>query len=189
MDKQQAAELIADSIIEDIGMRDCFAPIVQDLSPAAYEGMRKSWLDRILCVLNGGTIPPRTNALYVIHPYRMASGLWAFDDVTRGLVAEPFVTSASQILDMLANSVGERDNVNVVFSDQPFQDHQHVFRLASGGDREFGGSVYANDQLGLEGWLCPALLKYFPQPPESLYVAAFPTKFDEEADLAHKEHV
>ena len=33
---------------------------------------------------------------------------------------------------------------------------------------EMGGNVYR--WKGMEGWLCPALLRYFPQAPEKLYV-------------------
>ena len=34
--------------------------------------------------------------------------------------------------------------------------------------QEYGGNWYCDD-AGNEGWLCPALLKYFDVPPERLY--------------------
>jgi hypothetical protein len=35
---------------------------------------------------------------------------------------------------------------------------------------EGGGNWYYAPQLDMEGWLCPALLKYFPEPPKRLFV-------------------
>lgn len=39
-----------------------------------------------------------------------------------------------------------------------------------------GGAVYEAEFQGarLVGWLCPALLKYFPSPPDRIYVAIEP---------------
>ena len=41
--------------------------------------------------------------------------------------------------------------------------------------RRFGlpcraGHVYYAEHLGLEGWLCPALLRYYPEAPKQLFV-------------------
>ena len=35
---------------------------------------------------------------------------------------------------------------------------------------ESGGNIYHAEKLKLEGWLCPALLRYFPEAPKQLYV-------------------
>jgi hypothetical protein len=35
-----------------------------------------------------------------------------------------------------------------------------------------GGNWYYSAQLDLEGWLCPALLRYFAEAPKQLYVQA-----------------
>jgi hypothetical protein len=39
---------------------------------------------------------------------------------------------------------------------------------------EYGGSWYQWPETNMEGWLCPALFKYFPEPPSTLYVRAEP---------------
>ncbi len=39
---------------------------------------------------------------------------------------------------------------------------------------EMGGNVYFCEALGSEGWLCPALLKYFEAPPAEIYVQVRP---------------
>ena len=35
---------------------------------------------------------------------------------------------------------------------------------------EFGGNVYSWQEKNIEGWLCPALFKYFDKPPQELFV-------------------
>lgn len=39
---------------------------------------------------------------------------------------------------------------------------------------ETGGSWYRRQETGQEGWLCPALLRYFPEAPRTLYVQVKP---------------
>ena len=37
---------------------------------------------------------------------------------------------------------------------------------------ESGGNWYHCEKFSMEGWLCPALLKYFPRAPREIYVKA-----------------
>jgi hypothetical protein len=55
----------------------------------------------------------------------------------------------------------------LIFSITPFPGYQYRldWRREDG-----GGSWYYSAQLDLEGWLCPALLRYFPEAPKELYV-------------------
>jgi hypothetical protein len=39
---------------------------------------------------------------------------------------------------------------------------------------ESGGNWYYSDRFKMEGWLCPALLKYFPTAPREIYVKIEP---------------
>lgn len=39
-----------------------------------------------------------------------------------------------------------------------------------------GGNWYWNESLGMEGWLCPALFKYFDTAPERIYAQALPKR-------------
>jgi len=41
---------------------------------------------------------------------------------------------------------------------------------------EYGGNWYYSPQFDLEGWLCPALFKYFDTAPRELYGRAEPKK-------------
>ncbi len=40
--------------------------------------------------------------------------------------------------------------------------------------QESGGTWYYSDHYKMEGWLCPALFKYFPTAPREIYVRAEP---------------
>ena len=44
------------------------------------------------------------NALSVIFPYRL-EGVWVFDDAATGLVREPFISGADNILDVLTEHI------------------------------------------------------------------------------------
>jgi uncharacterized protein DUF6717 len=107
------------------------------------------------------------NAINVIVPYKKY-GMWVFDDSRVGLVEEPFVGGADTMIDrVVADIPGAERGFNLIFSATPFPGHQ--FRLDW--RREDGtGNWYYSDKLDQEGWLCPALLRYFSEPPKELYV-------------------
>jgi hypothetical protein len=107
------------------------------------------------------------NSILVIHPYKY-EGVWVFDDPRVGLSQEPFVSGADVILDRMTEGIpGAAAGVTVLFSGQPFPGAQYefVWRRAEG-----GGNWYFSPQFDLEGWLCPALFKYFERAPERLHV-------------------
>ena len=56
-----------------------------------------------------------------------------------------------------------------VFSAQPFPGYQVEVERVS---EELGGAWYRWSQHNRNGWLCPALLNYFPTPPAKLYCRA-----------------
>lgn len=115
-----------------------------------------------------------SNAIRVIHPY-WHQGLLVFDDEAVGLVREPFVAGADTVLEILAESVGPecKERFTLLFSDQPFPGHQAEMRRLH---PEHGGTWYSCDQVGLEGWLCPALFKYYAEAPANLYIQIKPRK-------------
>jgi hypothetical protein len=55
----------------------------------------------------------------------------------------------------------------LIFSSTPFPGHQYRLNWRR---EEGGGNRYYAPLLDMEGWLCPALLKYFPEPPKQLFV-------------------
>jgi hypothetical protein len=54
----------------------------------------------------------------------------------------------------------------LVFSAQPFPGYQVEFEWRR---EEFSGNWYYSSALEMEGWLCPALFKYFDSAPKKIY--------------------
>jgi hypothetical protein len=111
------------------------------------------------------------NALYTIRPYRMGA-VWAFDDLARGLQAEPLVAGMPQMINHLMQLMGiEGDQVTIVFSDRPFPGALHLRKTRP----EDGGAWYRLEEpFAAEGWLCPAMLRYFPEHPQDVYATISP---------------
>jgi hypothetical protein len=107
------------------------------------------------------------NAINIIAPYKYL-GMWVFDDARVGLVQEPFVSGADTMIDRVVATIpGADQGFIMMFSSVPFPGHQ--FRLDWRRNDGSGNWYYAPD-LELEGWLCPALLRYFSEAPKTIYV-------------------
>jgi hypothetical protein len=95
-----------------------------------------------------------------------------FDDERVGLVQEPFVGGADTMIDRVVADIPNAERgFTMIFSAAPFPGHQ--FRLGWRRDGD-GGNWYYAPQFELEGWLCPALLRYFDEAPKELYVQVKP---------------
>jgi len=111
------------------------------------------------------------NAISVIAPYKYL-GMWVFDDEKVGLVHEPFVGDADQIIDRVVNGIPNAEaGFILLFSSTPFPGHE--FRL-SWRRSDGNGNYYYSHAHDMEGWLCPALLKYFAEPPTEIYFQVKP---------------
>ena len=111
------------------------------------------------------------NSLLVIHPYK-SGGVWVFDDPRVGLVQEPFVSGADEIIDRMVEGIPDAESgVTIFFSASPFPRSQHEFAWRR---NEYGGNWYYSREYDLEGWLCPALFKYFELAPKRLYAQVKP---------------
>ncbi len=106
------------------------------------------------------------NSILAIHPYK-TQGLWVFDDARVGLVQEPFVAGADDIIEELSGHIPDAKNgFTILFSAGPFPGAQYEFEWRR---EEAGGNWYYSPDAGAEGWLCPALFKYFERAPAKLY--------------------
>jgi hypothetical protein len=111
------------------------------------------------------------NALTVIQPYK-SNGLWVFDDPAVGLVREPFVAGIPEIIEAAVRDIPDADTgFNLIFSASPFPGQQVELEWLR---EEYGGNWYRWTATGQEGWLCPALFKYFDAAPRRLYAQAKP---------------
>lgn len=113
------------------------------------------------------------NQINTIVPY-VSHGTWVFDDPDVGLKREAFVSGADDIIDLMTTTIPNAERGFVMqFSRKPFPGHQLVLKR---GRREFGGRWYAAPALGTEGWLCPALFRYFRWAPRRIYARFAPLK-------------
>ena len=106
------------------------------------------------------------NAINVIIPYRW-EGMWVFDDERVGLDKEPFVSGADDIIDkMVAGIPDAASGFRLIFSATPFPGSTVELEWSR---EDSGGNWYQVPALGMEGWLCPALFKYFESAPPKIY--------------------
>jgi hypothetical protein len=111
------------------------------------------------------------NAIHVIAPYKHL-GMWVFDDPRVGLVQEPFVAGADTMIDRVVADIPDAARgFTLIFSVTPFPGHQVRLDWLREGD---GGNWYYAEQLGMEGWLCPALFRYFAEAPKQIYIQVKP---------------
>jgi hypothetical protein len=111
------------------------------------------------------------NALMVIFPYRF-NGVWVFDDDRGGLVREPFVSGIPEMIDRIVAHITDAENgFRLLFSASPFPGHQEELTWVR---EEYEGNWYRWHKANLEGWLCPALFKYFDSAPRKIYCAVYP---------------
>lgn len=140
-----------------------------------------------------------TNAITVILPYK-CGGMWVFDDPNVGLRREPFVSGIDKIINTMTQALGITDpekGFRLLFSGSPFPGFNtilthiekdrttHIPGLMKGDKDEFiprveRGDWYFHPETGMEGWLCPALLKYFDEAPARLYI-----KLESDPDADH----
>jgi hypothetical protein len=107
------------------------------------------------------------NTINVISPYKY-HGMWVFDDPRVGLAQEPFVAGADTMIDRVVADIPDADRgFTLMFSSTPFPGHQYRLDWRR---HEADGNWYHSVDLDIEGWLCPALLRYFFEAPKHLYV-------------------
>jgi hypothetical protein len=105
-----------------------------------------------------------------IEPYRY-EGAWVFDDPGVGLVREPFVGGITEMIDRLSAGIPNASRgFRLLFAVHPFTGHQVSLTWVRADPVE--GHWYRADDMGDEGWLCPAMFCYFPTPPSKVYVRA-----------------
>ena len=111
--------------------------------------------------------------MMVIFPYKY-EGCWVFDDESVGLLQEPFVLGIDTMIDLLTADIPDAERgFKVLFSAAKFPGY--TLRLEWKRE-DSGGNWYYSPDYQMEGWLCPALFKYFEEAPKEIYVRAEPIK-------------
>jgi hypothetical protein len=113
------------------------------------------------------------NAISVLFPYKY-EGMWVFDDPDVGLRREPFVLGIDEMINHFVAEIPDAEKgFKLLFSPTPFPGQMIKLEWRR---EEYGGNWYYCPQLNIEGWLCPALFKYFDSAPAEIYAKAEPKK-------------
>ena len=113
------------------------------------------------------------NSLFVLRPYKQ-QGTWVFDDDAVGLLREPFVLGIDEMIERLVAPIPRADRgFRLIFSPREFPGSTAKLEWRR---EESGGNWYFSPTYGFEGWLCPALFKYFPAAPQEIHVKAEPLR-------------
>jgi hypothetical protein len=111
--------------------------------------------------------------MLIISPYKF-EGCWVFDDASVGLLQEPFVLGVDTMIDKLAADIPNGDKgFKLLFSGSKFPGYTTKLEWRR---EEMGGNWYYSFDYQMEGWLCPALFKYFHEAPREIYVRAEPRR-------------
>jgi hypothetical protein len=132
------------------------------------------------------------NAMFFISAYRQGN-TWLFDDKQRGIVAEPFVCGASELIQKYLDKKGitATQDVPLVFSLNHFPDAEvtltcveklyptkdmrgvnpldYSATIQTYVEDTTATSAWYIDQEGERCWLCPAQLKFFGQVADTIY--------------------
>jgi hypothetical protein len=112
-----------------------------------------------------------SNAIRVIKPYYW-EGMWVFDDPAVGLYKEPFVAGIPEMIEAVVGEIpNARKGFLLVFSEGRFPGAQFTLERLR---EEDGGNWYRWTERGREGWLCPALFRYYETAPDRLYIEVRP---------------
>mgnify|MGYP003334808755 CR=1 FL=1 len=120
-------------------------------------------------ILNSKKASNEMNSISVIRPYKYHDS-WVFDDESKNLHREAFVSGADDMLDVLtADHPKAKNGFNLYFSEFEFPGYQIKLTW----DREeMQGNIYRWEDQDIEGWLCPSLLLYFSKAPKNIYIKA-----------------
>jgi hypothetical protein len=114
-----------------------------------------------------------TNAIMLIVPY-WYNGTWVFDDPAVGLKREPFVAGVPEMIDGLVKDIPDsKEGFRLTFSANRFPGYQSKLTRLRG---DSGGNYYKLDEPPIEGWICPAMFRYYRSAPKALYVKAEPNR-------------
>ena len=114
---------------------------------------------------------PSANSIMVIAPY-WYNGTWVFDDPAVGLKREPFVAGVPEMIDALVKDIPDsKQGFRLLFATIAFPGYQKTLTWVRSDSL---GNYYRLDAPPLEGWICPALFKYYKTPPKVIYVKPEP---------------
>lgn len=112
------------------------------------------------------------NSIFTIQPYQY-NGFWVFDDEKKGIIKEPFVAGADQLLDIIHNVA--KASFSLAFSKSFIPKHSYILKNPQstyGNGTYYDAYITGSKHPLMKIWLCGVLLKYFDERPEQIYVYA-----------------
>ena len=112
------------------------------------------------------------NSIFSIRPFlKKGSGIWVFTEPDLGLHEEAFVGDINTMINAMLKRAGlpKGKQFTGLFSGDEFPGVQMHMSWVRG---DCGGNWYRDALLEIEGWLCPALFKFFGNTPKNIYVRA-----------------
>jgi hypothetical protein len=106
------------------------------------------------------------NSIMVVYPY-LHKGTWVFDDEDKGLQREPFIAGIDGMLSNVVDMQNLDENGFALHFSSSFMPNAHM--TLDWIRSEGGGNWYRCNELGMDGWLCPALYKYFTEAPKKIW--------------------
>ena len=124
----------------------------------------------IIAVVVGLSRYASNHAVRCVVPYQSSEDTWVFDDPNAGLVREPFVKGIPKMIGHLVAGIPKaEEGFSLYFSASPFPGYQEKITWVR---ESAGGNYYHLEYPPIEGWLCPALFKFFPRAPRHIYIKA-----------------
>lgn len=106
------------------------------------------------------------NSLFVIRPYKYY-GQWVFDDADKGLNREALVAGIDEMLNIWEKQLhASNKGLVITFSEHYFPGINFCIDWVR---QDVVGNWYESKIFGFQGWLCPALFKYFNQAPKQIF--------------------
>ncbi len=110
-----------------------------------------------------------SDGILVIEPYK-SEGRWYFDDAKTDLLREPFAKNIGLMIEATVTNIPNAEKgFKLHFSSKEFPDYSLKIKRTR---EKSKGNFYYCEKLDIEGWLCPALLKYYKTPPRYIYFKA-----------------
>lgn len=110
-----------------------------------------------------------SNALITLFPFK-CKGVWLFNDKAVGLQNEAFILGIDDMINRLTRFVPNAENgFRLTISSNPFPNYMIVLERREKASR---GRWYYCPHYKMDGWLCPALFRYFWTSPKRIYARA-----------------